>query len=170
MLLTFVNEHKARAGRDVLTKVVGILKPLSEVVKNEQDPKGSLLLVKYGTVEFLTHFADFLKNQKMNDVAAECQLVARNLVKYGAQMVSFEPIKEQLTSQKQELPQEAENTNDRKKYRREQPLIDENIRQRGINDDMTTEPTDSLLKRDKNKMELLLNPVLNAEIFIGKCC
>jgi hypothetical protein len=148
-----------------LSKAVGIFRPLSEVHICDQDAAGSELLVKYGAVEFLTHFAEYLKSQKMNDVAAECQLIARNLVKFGAQSVAFEPIREHLKAQNQEPTLEA--GNDRKKYRREQPLIDENIRQREVNDDQTTEATESLLKKDKNKMELLLNPVLNAEIFLG---
>lgn len=98
-------------------------------------------------------------------MAAECQLVARNLVKYGAQMVAFEPIRDQLKADPKESPKEEKT--DRKNYRREQPLIDENIRHRQVNDNNTTEATESLLKKDKNKMELLLNPVLNAEIFVG---
>lgn len=132
----------------------------------KKDASGSQLLAKYGAIEFLTHFAEFLKGQKINDVAAECQLIVRNLVKYGSQMVAFEPIREQLKAQTD--VQVVESTPDRKQYRREQPLIDENIRQREANDDKSTEPTESLLRRDKNKMELLLNPVLNAEIFVSK--
>jgi hypothetical protein len=46
-------------------------------------------------------------------------------------------------------------------------LIDDNIRQRGEADPKKTETSDVLLRKDKNKMELLLNPIVNAEIFKG---
>ena len=55
----------------------------------------------------------------------------------------------------------------RKNYRRDQPLIDDNILQRTQGDLKKTETTDILLRRDKNKMELMLNPIVNAEIFKG---
>lgn len=104
----------------------------------------------------------------MNDVAAECQVVVRNLVKFGAEVVAFEPIREQLKAQSiKSSTDQTPNEGDRRQYRREQPLIDQNIKQREINDANATESTETLLRKDKNKMELLLNPVLNAEIFVS---
>lgn len=113
-------------------------------------------------------FADFLQGHRLTDVAAECQTIVRNLVKHGADQVKFEPIRQELKAQVSgSIINEINADNSRKGYRRVQPLIEENIKQREINDDNTTESTEALLRKDKNKMELLLNPVLNAEIFMG---
>ena len=126
------------------------------------------MLAKYGAVEFLMKFADFLQGHRLTDVAAECQTIVRNLVKHGADQVKFEPIRQELKAQVSgSIINEINADNSRKGYRRVQPLIEENIKQREINDDNTTESTEALLRKDKNKMELLLNPVLNAEIFMG---
>lgn len=137
-------------------------------MSHHQDSEGGELLGKYGAVEFLIKFAEFLQGHKLTDVAADCQSIVRNLVKRGADQISFEPIRQELKAQVSESATEEKNKEtDRKRYRREQPLIEENIKQRTINDDNTTESTEALLRKDKNKMELLLNPVLNAEIFMG---
>jgi hypothetical protein len=59
---------------------------------------------------------------------------------------------------------------DRKQYRREQPLVEDNIKQREEGDEAKTISVEQILKSDKAKMTLMVNPILNAEIFISRSC
>lgn len=60
------------------------------------------------------------------------------------------------------------NEKNRSNFRRPQPAIDQDIQQRDVDDVKRTRVTYDLLRNEKNKADLVWNPVLNAEIFKSK--
>ncbi len=96
VLLTYINENKQRASRDSFARVLAILKAISEVPAAHQHVDGKDVLTKYGAIEFLVKFADFLQTSSMSDLAADCQLVVRNLMKPRAEELASADIREKV--------------------------------------------------------------------------
>ena len=96
VLLTYINENKHRASRESFARVLAVLRAVAEVPRPHQHPDGRDVLAKYGAIEFLLKFADFLQTHKMADVAADCQLVVRALVQPKAEELASADIREKV--------------------------------------------------------------------------
>lgn len=103
----------------------------------------------------------------MPDIQRDSQQVVKSILQHKTDSIKYQPVKEamrEIVDSRLTLSSDEEEY-DRKKYRREQPLIDHNISQRSQQDKAQTETAEVLLSKATNKMELALNPVLNAEIY-----
>ena len=50
-------------------------------------------MTRYGTVDFLMKFGEFLQVNKMSDLTGECQVVIRNLLRRKTEEITYEPVK-----------------------------------------------------------------------------
>jgi hypothetical protein len=61
-----------------------------------KDTRGGELLSRYGAVEFLIKFGEFLQAQKMSDVSQDCQNMVKSLLRRKAEDINYGPVKEQM--------------------------------------------------------------------------
>ena len=121
-------------------------------------------------------FNEYIRDKKMSEIVAINERIVQNIVNLKSGDLKYQPIKDEIDTRREQESRrrlrvigKERNKKSRQNFRRPQPAIEQNIKNRGLDKEKKgTQVSYELLRKEKNRVDMLWSPVLSAEIFKSK--